>query len=238
LVIVNGLSDRISSYIGSPTARLSTVDGSAFAWISEKNLAPYLGHKVVFTDSAGKKATGYIKEADAGEGLGAELYTVVFDDVAHPFETFTLNVLDISQAINSVAYGICYTAVINGTVGKLYKTAFDYTLNSGFDPTYRLAGDGTLSIGGLDRNTALSGTDSYTFYTTRTTGADFRTGFRVETGVITDFAISNFSLKEVTHVGADGVHIVSAKDGTVHNWASIDSGFDPNNIDFANVYDK
>jgi hypothetical protein len=36
------------------------------------------------------------------------------------------------------------------------------------------------------------------------------------------------SFQEVTHVGADGVHIVSNAAGAVRNWASIESGFNYN----------
>jgi hypothetical protein len=39
------------------------------------------------------------------------------------------------------------------------------------------------------------------------------------------------SIKEVTHVGATGVHIVSAAGGSTRDWADIEAGFDYNDAD-------
>ena len=39
---------------------------------------------------------------------------------------------------------------------------------------------------------------------------------------------STYKVKEVTALGADGCHVVSAKDGSTQNWETIDSGFDYN----------
>ena len=45
--------------------------------------------------------------------------------------------------------------------------------------------------------------------------------------------VDNFVLQEVTHVSAAGVHIVSAKDGSTRDWASIDAGFIYNDYGYA-----
>ncbi len=52
--------------------RLVTLNGSAAAWTDSLNLTDYIGGLAVFTDSAGKKLWGYIKEADIAEALGGE----------------------------------------------------------------------------------------------------------------------------------------------------------------------
>lgn len=223
-------------YVASPTMRLCTTDGSAFAWLSSHSLVEYLGRQLTVEDSAGKQAIGYIKEADAGEAFGAELYIAVLDNhVTLGFETWTVNVLDITQAENTSTYGICHKNITH-TTGKLYKATFDYTLNGGINPSIRL-GANTASLG--DAVTALidvlSGTDSYIYYWNQQE-ANMYCGFRNESGDVSDFAIANLSIKEVTHIGTDGVHIVSASGGATRNWTSIDTGFDPNDPAHVTVY--
>ena len=63
-----------SGSVTRANSRLSLVDGTAFVDFSAAGtLTAYLGQKLTITDSAGKKATGYIKAAGTGETLGDEL---------------------------------------------------------------------------------------------------------------------------------------------------------------------
>lgn len=382
LVIVNGLSDRINSYIGSPTARLSTIDGNAFAWISEKNLALYLGHKVVFTDTGGKEATGWIKEADVAEVLGSEIsvvpvtnsllqsrdvdtapwtvynapvltqnetgydgqankawtmvddqgaadegilqsVTVADDSNSHTFSMYfkkTSGVssfpgIRISYTGGSGLHGMITVDTDNGVLtdrvgfspdAKSITDAGDFwrvsvtVANNGSGNTAissyvfvaisgtPASGTWTTIVGScvvdacqLQQNTSSLGGFVETTSVALTGGVtksdpgivlslshglsdgqlikfklmNEMTELNVGYSTVNDKTVWDFEIKDtsgytnpetsatgrfqaVTHVGANGVHIVSAKDGMTRNWASIDSGFDPNDIDFANVYDK
>jgi len=46
----------------------------------------------------------------------------------------------------------------------------------------------------------------------------------------------NYSIKRVTDPPSTAVHIVSSLNGTTRNWASIESGFDPNTISSWSIY--
>lgn len=264
LVIVNGLSDRIDSYIGSPTARLSTVDGNAFAWISEKNLIPYLGHKIVVTDSAGKEATGYIKEADANEAVTN--YTT--SDFSVNADGWARNTADPAFEITGNNDGIsgennCLKTYANGgnkpyqikcskgflVEEALYKISFRYYADAGCGIAH--FGVGVASNRWSGYNTTIvegSWQTVSAFYITEVfagTQVFLFTGYTTETGQSLDALINgkaiyfkDWIIDKVDHIGADGVHIVSASGSVTRNWTSIDSGFNPNDIDFVNIYDK
>ena len=56
-----------SGSVTRANSRLSLVDGTAFVDFSAAGtLTDYLGQKLTITDSAGKKAVGYIKAAGTG----------------------------------------------------------------------------------------------------------------------------------------------------------------------------
>jgi len=46
----------------------------------------------------------------------------------------------------------------------------------------------------------------------------------------TEICDSNNKVRQVTDPPSAAVHIISSLNGTVRNWASIESGFNPNNI--------
>jgi len=52
---------------GVTDIRTVTIDGSAASWTDNVNLSNFIGCRIVFTDSAGKKLWGYIEEADTAE---------------------------------------------------------------------------------------------------------------------------------------------------------------------------
>ena len=226
-------------YVPSPTSKLSMVDGNAFALVENLNLSRYLGGRVIFEDSSGKQATGYIKEADAAEALGSELVTGWINHTTSPFETFIITGSTITQAANTVAHGICYSSEPTINQGELLKINFDYTLNDGPNVAFRVAGSNDLSQD-ISLSSNLTGTGTYIFYVfVITASGAVRIGFRTRNnGDLADFAVANFTAKKVTDVGTDGVHIVSAQGGSTHNWTLIDSGFDPNDIASVTVFDS
>jgi len=59
-----------SGSVSLTNIRLSLVNGTAFVDFSAVGtLTPYLNRKLILTDSAGKKAVGYIKAAGTGETI-------------------------------------------------------------------------------------------------------------------------------------------------------------------------
>ena len=65
-----------SGSVSLANSKLSLSNGTAFVDFSAADvLTDYIGKRIVITDSAGKKAVGYIKAAGTGETLGDELAT-------------------------------------------------------------------------------------------------------------------------------------------------------------------
>lgn len=240
----------------SPTTRLCTLDGSAFARVSEEDLTNYIGSYVEFVDNAGKIAAGYIKEADAGEALGAELVTngdMELDANWNNYGTPTTNERSLEQA-NNGTYSRKFTtdAIYEGiqcnsnrwsvTSGKLYKADFYiYPVNKTLIRAGIYRGDGggwVTSVGGDFTGLMANAWNLVNiYYITISTGS--QTHILILSGPaepIGTWYIDNVSVKEVTHIGADGVHIVSASGGATRNWTSIDTGFDPNAIASVYVY--
>ncbi len=212
----------INYYLQSPTARLCILNGSAFARVSEEDLTNHLAKKVVFVDTSAREATGYVKEADAGEALVEQL---VDGDCSS--DAFTKGTGWTYDAGNQEYDGAAGTAgnltQAVGAVGKLYKftvTIANYVAGSlGWS-----AGTGTGAAWAADATTSAYATCI----------GNTSVGFRKNAAG--DLSGDDMKAEEVTHVGADGVHIVSASGGATRNWASIDSGFDANNIASVYVY--
>ncbi len=137
------------------------------------------------------------------EALGSELYTsVLLNTVGLPgYETYTTAALDITQAVNTTSTGTCY---YNGNLDldKLYKIEFDYVLNGGGDPWFRMSSAAALNAD-LTINVRMAGTGSYTLYATGEAYYGFTNGV-----IAGDWAMSNLSIKEVTnaHDSGDGLY--------------------------------
>lgn len=230
--------------------RININNGTAFVYDSIQDLSLFLNFKLVVADSAGKKAIGYIKEADAGEALGAELVTngdMELDANWNNYGTPTTNERSLEQA-NNGTYSRKFTtdAIYEGiqcsgdrwsvTSGKLYKADFYiYPVNKTLIRAGIYRGDGggwVTSVGGDFTGLMANAWNLVNiYYITISTGS--QTHILILSGPaepIGTWYIDNVSVKEVTHIGADGVHIVSTMGGTTRNWEDIESGFDPNDI--------
>jgi hypothetical protein len=204
--------------------RLSLVSGTAFVDFSAADtLTPYLNGKLTLTDSAGKKAIGYIKAAGTGETLDSELITSWVTDTP-TYETFTTSGTDISSAINDAgANGFAKTNTLGLTDGKLYTFAYNLTLNSGTAPgnyTY----DGIVS--GLKFAVLSSGENTRKF-TANSFDISYNRVYLLNSNTATNYALTT-SLKQVLTPSATGVTITSTPGGATYNWASIESGFNYN----------
>lgn len=132
-------------------------------------------------------------------GIGGELATGWTNHGANAYETFTSSGRDISSAINTDAFGICYTNDMSGsmTAGKVYRITPALTLNSGTGPTLRVASDTTGATDQDFLSPALT-TGSYTFYVRLSQAGTVYVVLRVESGVQTSFSVTGFTVKEVT----------------------------------------
>ncbi len=226
--------------------RLCTTDGSAFAWLSSHSLVEYLGRQLTVEDSAGKQAIGYIKEADAGEALGADLFDAgagIFTDGTYSWTAYGTNTIANDANTLKITYADSqFGAKLNFnnaadfttdlTVGKLYKFNFAAKRNTGILNVIIDSLGGTVEF-----IIPITGTtfDTYTQYFT----SRHATSGRMFANLMTAGEIlwlDNLSIEEVTHVGEDGVHIVSASGGATRNWTSIDTGFNPNDPAHVTVY--
>jgi len=108
-----------------------------------------------------------------------------------PYETLTISGLNITSAINTTAYGavgFTWTPVI----GRTYTVSFDLTLNSGSAP--ELFPQSSSSWGNGVTFLTKNGSNRFTF--TATTSVSSYLNFSVNTGVATNFSVSNFELYE------------------------------------------
>ena len=219
--------------VGSTFNRGDFTATNAFFW-SSLNLSAFAGTDLGYTpfyiealDAAGKKATGYLGAVGAGETLGSELVTEWTNASApNAYDTFTTSGKDITSAINSL--GVAGEWAWSNSTGillqKLYKLVFVYSYTAGTNYIVIGTGGENLSI----REMAPGGT--HTIYLTCV--AEGTTKDKIQAynnSSLTSFS-STYTLKEITDPPSTAVHIVSSLNGTVRNWASIASGFNPNTI--------
>ncbi len=200
---------------------------NAFFW-SSLDLSPYHGTDLASTpyyievlDGAGKKATGYIGAVGAGETLGSELITGWTNwSGEQGYETFTSSGTDITSAIETGTYGLAGTNNTYKISGELLKFVYNMTLNSGHLPK------AYYNETGVDWGWLLAGLN--TLYKTGG-GAGTLGNLQFFINEASNYSSVN-SLKQVTDPPSTAVHIVSSLNGTVRNWATKESGFNPNTI--------
>ena len=105
------------------------------------------------------------------------------------YETLTSSGADISSGINSSAFGLVASA-ITLTAGSKYRIKHTFTLNSGTSPTIRVAVASDLSTT-IFNELATSASE---FDFTATTSGTWYIGYRVESGIATNFAVAGFSI--------------------------------------------
>lgn len=226
---------------------LSLADGVAFVKVSGASLAGYVGvegtstpWKLVLRDSVGVATVGYIGAVDAAETLGGELVTNgTFDAningwTEFPLYPFTTHVWQAGKlhAVSLITDdGIGTGPHFSTTAGKLYKVTFDLVVNSGTGPVCGI-GETNVAWNFAFNNTSNMVSGSYTFYFTSIITSSVQEFIYWNQNLAGDYTLDNISIQEVTHVGATGAHIVSAKDGSTRNWASIGTGFNYNDTKY------
>ena len=188
-------------------------------------------------DAAGKKATGYIGAVGAGETLGSELVINGGMETGNPPTGWSiLNIPEIfeqsnvqkhsgsysAHIIDSIpSYGGFYRADLGLSNLKLYRILLWYYLVDGIG----------ICQNQVDWNIDLITPGSWIYAEKLINpGNSFLIFSNVFNTVACEFYIDDASVKQITDPPATGVHIVSSLNGTTRNWASIESGFDPNMI--------
>jgi hypothetical protein len=211
----------ITGTVTLANSRLSLVDGTAFVdFSSAGTLTPYLNGRLTVTDSAGKKAVGYLKAAGTGEMLGDALN--ISNCVNVSYDTFDGASPTGFHAIKSTAGNkISTTAIeIPFVAGALFKTTYtvaDGTISSVAPRNASAATIGPSAVGAIGDNT------NYACVTeTVTRGLYFISTANVE------YTLSNLAIKKVTAPSITGATITSTRGGTTYNWASVEAGFNFN----------
>ena len=191
-------------------------------------------------DGAGKKAAGYLGAVGAGETLGIEeLLNPSFDIDTSNWTAYNSSIasivggqsgkcLEVNQAVNpSLAYQNTASPLI---ALKLYKqNAYVKSGTSGneqFDIRVYANGSYLSQLGISSSSWVL-----YSHYYNLVVGDSFSQCALIKVGAtVGTMLFDEANLKRVTDPPSTAVHIVSSLNGTVRNWASVESGFDPNAI--------
>lgn len=232
-----------SGSVTDANKKLSMVDGAAFVDFSAANtLTDHVGKKLIVIDSAGKKATGYIKAQGTGETLGDELVkNGGFDSDTTGWNIGNSALL---ASVSGGESGNCLRVTENGATnphavqgmsvvqGALYKS--NYSVKQGTSSTYRGYITGSFIY------------ESYPVVADRTSTSEWVAQgpwYRVTIGTGTAwFALiasaaqssglthlfDSATFKQVLTPSATGVTITSTPNGTTYNWTSIESGFNYN----------
>lgn len=227
---------------GAAAIRFEGVDISPFAGVAGSS-TPY---RIDLYDSALKLLSGYLAEADGAEALG--VVELVPNGNMELDAEWVANGTPTSEGQSAVQAhggtksweftvdlqneGIISSTDFTTTTGKLYKAHCwiypDDTTNA-----YLLVRTGDASgfnvlydITGLTQD---NWNEIVYYYIEEAGGALGDVRFRSPIGQNSGtWYIDDVSIKEVTALGADGCHIVSAKNGATPNWASQEAGFDYN----------
>ncbi len=223
---------------------------NAFLW-SSLDLSPYAGtdlgstpYYIELLDSAGKKATGYIGAVGAGETHSEK---IVNGDNEAAAVTLITNRVTKTQS-NEQKYAGTYSAKLvanaesnihylsddNHIAGVLYKANLWIYLPSGqtvnqvmlYNNSAQVLGGTTTKDTWINQFGYQTGVTNGRFYYALTSGL-FENNY---------WYVDNISNSQVTDPPSTAVHIVSSLNGTTRNWASIESGFNPNNIASWNIF--
>jgi len=227
---------------------------NAFFW-SSLDLSPYEGtdlgstpYYIEVLDGASKKATGYI----GAVGAGSELVSNPGFEIGDPPTDWTTYLPGGgSFARDAVHYSGSYSGKLINSAANVADAYQDVSGGLGIDyfkgkkiylgvwintavasRVYGEINDGGSEGGGLTQTPAHSGSGSWEYlFIDRVISADAtRVWAKIEIssgGIISAYADEATLMLDCP---ATAVHIVSSLNGTTRDWASIESGFDPNDI--------
>lgn len=248
---VDPLTGDTTTTVGSitgATLNLSLVDGLAFISNPSTDLTDYLGCKLTLTDSAGKKAIGYIKSAGTGETYGSERFTNHSWDVDTTGWTAG-NSATLASAAGGQS-GNCLSITENGVVnpyaqqnifpsivpGRLYRSSI--YVKQGTSSLYRFYVQyavGAYFFGYYADQTATSSWGQVDFvYCYPVTGTQeiYVLVNRASLSSGRDLYFDEISCKQILTPSTTGCTITSTPGGTTYNWTSIESGFNYNGTSY------
>lgn len=232
----------VTGSVSLANIRLSLVDGTAFVDFSAAaTLTPYLNGKLTLTDSAGKKAIGYIKAAGTGETLGDELIantgfesdvsgwtpargTFAQDNTIKQAGTYS-GVLTVSAGQTSAYVASQASSYV---AGGLYKMTAYVHKNTGSDLSLRLLNQADSGFAYTVAVNPLSFTLYALYGVLPLNETAIKAAVRMTGTEGNKSNIDETSLRLVLTPSATGVTITSTPGGTTYNWASIEAGFNYN----------
>jgi hypothetical protein len=219
--------------VSSIDVKISTKDGEAMFFHDSIDFSGYAGtdtgnapRKIIFTDSAGKKATAWCGAVGGGVGFGSNLVSnSTFEsgvsgwNDGYYYHLFDLEWDETNQrlAFSSLIYGSVHPDLINGTLGKLLFINADTDCNVGIGENYNSYQPTHSLTPPLSCTNNISDSSLYVNFQNRI--GDYVTTY-----------IDNVEVKAYTDVPSTGLHLVSGANSTTRNFASIDAGFDANDV--------
>lgn len=245
-MMMAGLSLEYEGVITSGDLHIATKDGEAMFFHDSIDFSAYAGndagltpYRFVFIDSAGKIATAYGGAAGGGEALGSESVTngdfsLWTGDNPDGWDVF------FEDASNYITQDVGGARIVsNGTTYLLMQQTVSQVEKS----LYKALWSASVTAGGYTVGLAVSGRgwDSAGRYITEDaihyyTHIGFASSLRFARVGTCDVIISDVSFKKLTDVPATGLHLMSTKNGTTRNMASVEAGFDPNAIVGVKIY--
>jgi len=213
----------VTGAVSLANIRLSLDNGTAFVDFSAAGTLNYLNGKLTLTDSAGKKAIGYIKSAGTGETFGDELVTngTFTSDVANWTVTAPTTI-----AWNASGYADIARATGSGLASQTLVNSLGMALK------------GSINVIALSNKVGLRIASISFFADTSSTGvvsgymcapvSNGGLGIAASNSTTATCTVDDVSVKQVLTPSATGATITSTRGGTTYNWASIESGFDYN----------
>lgn len=230
----------VTGSVSLANIRLSLVDGTAFVDFSAAGtLTPYLGGKLTLTDSAGKKAIGYIKAAGTGETYGPELVVNGGMETGDPPTGWVARSGATLSSVADERTGGAGSKGLNVVYGTSSQTADQSaTLTVGAMYVYGGwiknidAGNGYLRLydgTGLSLSATVTATSwTYTSVSYRAVNTAGNARLYVTDGAGHNVRFDDISLKQVLTPSTTGATITSTRGGTTYNWTSIEAGFNYN----------
>ncbi|MCK5605396.1 DUF4128 domain-containing protein [Candidatus Pacearchaeota archaeon] len=214
--------------------KLSMVDGTAFASNPVSDLGGAVGSQVTVTDGSGNKAVGCIKSKGVTRTLSAEL-------LLNPnFDNWTgapLNDQPDNWTVSETPPGSYVTESVGGGEARIFSdgTAINIkqaVLVSGglyeleYQTTASVSGAVTLEMGAASISRNVAGVVPSATWVVTSGGVNF-TAKRLSA---VDITFDHMRLKQVLTPSTNGFVIEDGPGSGVENWASVDVGFDPEDI--------
>lgn len=254
-MMMAGLSLEYEGVITSGDCHLATRDGEAMFFIDGEDLSGYAGNDVGYTpyrvalfDVSGYVAIAYGGAAGGGEALGSELVVNGNMESGDPSDYWTsVNSATLSREADERTGGSgSYCVDVSGGIGLtcISQTfVYDTSMNG---KILRVSAWGRAVSGSIMKLRFSAGSllDILEGYASTDWGNDYSyitpSGENVQCfsqkATSSTIRLDDISAKPLTDIPATGLHLMSTKNGTTRNMASVETGFDHNAIVGVKIY--